>query len=761
MTGQVIPRDRLGELSKIGQGGQGVVYAAPNVKTKFATSMVYKEYKPQTRTSIDFTALAAMPALVEDSLSYAQAERLVSMAAWPCALVEDNGTPTGFVMPAIPESFFIPLTTVKGVSTTTAEFQHLLNHPSVLAARGIDLDDAQRYALLRETASALGFLHQHGVCVGDISPKNLLFSLTPHPAVYFIDCDATRINGTSTLPQVETPGWEIPGGEELATIYSDTYKLGLLALRLLAGDHDTKNPDHLPTTTPNLLRQIITETLTNPRQQRPLPEAWTYVLGHAIEEAQHRQKAAAATAVRPGPETPPVPVVHSRPSTPLREAPTIPEATAVSALGAAAARPWTVTAAAVIAFADAVVFPVYGVISHLLFLFGLLAAVASVLLLIWGAIAALRGTTRAVLFVASPLAFAAASLLGLPPPGLALLAALAIPLLLVTRSSREFFRARAVGDRAFETGGPGASTPAHVDEPLPPAARRPHSRRKWPLIAAIVLVVAVAAGITGYVLWPNEPRHTVLPFTGLSEPQSVALDSAGNVYVVDGRPAGEGRVLKLAPGSSAPTVLPFTGLQFSEGMAVDSADAVYVTAADNQVLRLAPDARAPVSLACPGVGRKGIAVDSAGNVYVTRQNDVVKLAAGSGTQTVLPFAGLDTPWGVAVDAAGNLYVSDYSNNRVVELAAGSSAPTVLPFDGLSYPEGVAVNAAGDVYVADFGNNRVVKLAAGAATSTVVPYSRRVGFENSINEPTSVAVDAAGNLYVADWGNHRILKMPAG
>ena len=117
-----------------------------------------------------------MPALVEESLTYAQAERLISIAAWPCALVEDAGAPTGFVMPAIPDEFFIPLTTVKGVSSTTAEFQHLLNHPSVLAARGIDIDDAQRYTLLREVASALAFLHKHGVCVGDISPKNLLFS---------------------------------------------------------------------------------------------------------------------------------------------------------------------------------------------------------------------------------------------------------------------------------------------------------------------------------------------------------------------------------------------------------------------------------------------------------------------------------------------------------------------------------------------------------------------------------------------------------
>jgi serine/threonine protein kinase len=311
----VIQRDKLGVLTKIGQGGQGVVYGAPNVKTKFAASMVYKEYKAQTRAEIDFAALAAMPALVEDSLSYAQAERLISLAAWPCALVEDAGAPTGFVMPVIPEQFFIELATVKGVSSTAAEFQHILNHQSVLVARGINIDEAQRYSLLREVASALAFLHRHGVCVGDISPKNLLYSLTPHEAVYFIDCDAMRVNEVSALPQVETPGWDTPAGEELATIYSDTYKLGLLALRLLVGDHDTKNPQHLPATTPSMLRQIIADTVTNPPQQRPLPEAWTYVLGHAIEDAQHRKKTATAPApVSVALDPPSVPTVRSRPT---------------------------------------------------------------------------------------------------------------------------------------------------------------------------------------------------------------------------------------------------------------------------------------------------------------------------------------------------------------------------------------------------------------------------------------------------------------
>lgn len=308
---QLIPHYKLGVLTKIGQGGQGVVYRAPNVKTRFAASMVYKEYKTHARTCIDFTALAAMPALVEEALTYAQAKRLISITAWPCAIVEDADTPTGFVMPAIPDQFFIPLTTVKGVSTTTAEFQHLLNHPTVLEARGINVDDAQRYTLLREVASALAFLHKHGVCVGDISPKNLLFSLTPHEAIYFIDCDAMCINAVSALAQVETPGWDAPAGEERATIYTDTYKLGLLALRLLVGDHDTKNPQHLPPTTSALLRQIITDTLRPEPHSRPLPESWTYVLGRAIEETQHRKATTPTVSATPIP--PPTPVLRSRP----------------------------------------------------------------------------------------------------------------------------------------------------------------------------------------------------------------------------------------------------------------------------------------------------------------------------------------------------------------------------------------------------------------------------------------------------------------
>ncbi|MGB7870260.1 MAG: hypothetical protein WBM01_18610 [Mycobacterium sp.] len=44
-----------------------MVYHAPNVKTRSAALLVYKQYKAQTRGEVGFGALAAMPDLVENS----------------------------------------------------------------------------------------------------------------------------------------------------------------------------------------------------------------------------------------------------------------------------------------------------------------------------------------------------------------------------------------------------------------------------------------------------------------------------------------------------------------------------------------------------------------------------------------------------------------------------------------------------------------------------------------------------------------------
>ena len=259
---------------------------------------------------------------------------------------------------------------------------------------------------------------------------------------------------------------------------------------------------------------------------------------------------------------------------------------------------------------------------------------------------------------------------------------------------------------------------------------------------------------------PNAPaaRQTVLPFTGLTYPISVAVDAAGNVYLTD---TGNDRVLKLAAGSNEHPVLPFTGLKSPGGVAVDSAGNVYVTDRNNRVVKLAAGSTDQTVLPFTGLDYpRRVAVDTAGNVYVadnTRGADtkVVKLAAGSNEQTVLPFTGITSANAVAVDGASSVYVNDGPNNRVVKLAAGSTDQTVLPLTGLEYPDGMAVDTAGDVYVIDGKNSQVVKFAAGSNDQTAVPSTVLYG-------PEDVAVDGAGNVYVVDnSGFGQVVKLEAG
>ena len=289
---EILKLSEIGVTNKIGQGGQGAVYAVPRLRTRFTKSLVYKEYhdgsggKPDLLSTINVAALKAMPEFLE-SLPFGQGAELIELAAWPCRIVEDNGRVRGFVMPSIPDEFFIDLSTAKGSSRVMAEFQHILNDPQITAMRlkGRIITEREKYELLSKAASALGFLHNHNVCVGDISPKNLLFSLSGPPAVYFVDCDAMRVNGVSLTHQLETPGWEVPAGEEKATPYSDRFKFGLLALRLLVGDQDVRDPSQLPSSVPAEVRQLINQTLKQAPASRPDFSTWESALQRAAKQA--------------------------------------------------------------------------------------------------------------------------------------------------------------------------------------------------------------------------------------------------------------------------------------------------------------------------------------------------------------------------------------------------------------------------------------------------------------------------------------------
>ncbi len=304
----------------------------------------------------------------------------------------------------------------------------------------------------------------------------------------------------------------------------------------------------------------------------------------------------------------------------------------------------------------------------------------------------------------------------------------------------------------------------------PVSGKAPHKgggRKLRFLIAATALLV-VAAVVVGYLLlrpshpsngpWTSASGQSALPFTGLNfrfSPGGLAMDTDGSVYATN--EGMYGRVVKLARGSNTPTVLPFSGLYEPQGVAVDSNQAVYVTDFNNRVVKLAPGTNNQTELPITGLNYpEGIAVDTNGNIYVADRgnNRVVKFTAGSNTQTDLPFDGLKNPDGVAVDSGGNVYVTDSDNNRVVKLSADSTSQSVVPFTGLSVPWGVAADSAGAVYVTDYELQKVLKLPAGSTTQIELPFT-------GLNSPLEVVVDKSGNVYVADRGNNRVVRLAAG
>ncbi|MGP8200551.1 MAG: MBG domain-containing protein [Limisphaerales bacterium] len=257
------------------------------------------------------------------------------------------------------------------------------------------------------------------------------------------------------------------------------------------------------------------------------------------------------------------------------------------------------------------------------------------------------------------------------------------------------------------------------------------------------------------------------------DPEGVAVDNAGNVYVAD---SGNCTIRKI---TSAGEVSTIAGFAWTGGSAdgTNSAARFYY----------------------PG----GVAVDSAGNVYVADSgNCTIRKMTPVGTNWVVStIAGLadnpgttdgtnsdarfGAPNGVAVDSAGNLYVGDWNyftirkitpvgTNWVVSTIAGSAGNSGTN-DGTNsdarfyHPEGVAVDTHGNVYVADswnytirkitpVGSNWVVSTIAGQAGQGHYGSSNGVGTNAQFSFPNGIALDANGNLYVGDYYNSTIRKI---
>ena len=273
-----IDRDSLNLGERLGSGGQGVVYRVLNRKINGRWDVAYKEYNPSIQGELDFEALRAMVELIP-TLPGSTAEWLCTTAAWPAALVERDGRGSGFLMRTVPDEYHFDYTGFDGtVARKLATTEFLLNDDSYTSSIGLYFNEHMRLFLLRDLALKLSRMHELGIAVGDMSPKNLLFTAGDRPSCFLIDCDAMRLNGRTVLPQAETPGWQIPPGEERGTPSSDAYKLALLAVRMFARNQSSRDADALITAAEPRLVELARTALLGPQGDRPKPDEWTEYL---------------------------------------------------------------------------------------------------------------------------------------------------------------------------------------------------------------------------------------------------------------------------------------------------------------------------------------------------------------------------------------------------------------------------------------------------------------------------------------------------
>jgi uncharacterized repeat protein (TIGR01451 family) len=306
----------------------------------------------------------------------------------------------------------------------------------------------------------------------------------------------------------------------------------------------------------------------------------------------------------------------------------------------------------------------------------------------------------------------------------------------------------------------------------------------------------------------------------LNNPNGVAVDSAGNVYIADSnnrivrKVDGSGNISTAAgdgdcctpSGDGGPAAGAAIGTPYA--LASDSAGNLFVSDVTNNIVRQVVASGTITTVAGNGAtgysgdgssatgselnGPYGLAVDTSGNLYIAdRYNYRIRMVSGGTITTVAGngkccYSGdngpatnamLYGPSGVAVDSSGDIYIADTYNERIRAVSASGTITTVAGSGGsgfsgdggaassakIIYPEGVAVDASGNLYIADSGNGRIREVNASGAIGTVVGGAVNdggLGIFGLLNQPSGVVRDTSGNTYISDTNNNRVRKVAA-
>ena len=278
----------------------------------------------------------------------------------------------------------------------------------------------------------------------------------------------------------------------------------------------------------------------------------------------------------------------------------------------------------------------------------------------------------------------------------------------------------------------------------------------------------------------------------VASPSGMAIDGAGDIYFADittnrVRMINTAGVINTVAGSSQLCIVPTNkcgdggpatsaNLYEPQGLAVDASGNLYIAdSLDNRIRRV--DAQTGIITTVAGTG------DPCSNSTS---------ACGDGGAAT--SADLNTPFGIAVDASGNLYIADTFDHRIRFVNSGGTISTYAGTgaicnpsytacgDGgsptaalLHLPKDVVLDSSDDLYIADTADHRirmvnsaatVISTVAGLVCSSCTTNEGFSGDRGSptaalLNFPRGLTVDNVGNIVIADGGNQRIRVVSAG
>jgi len=346
------------------------------------------------------------------------------------------------------------------------------------------------------------------------------------------------------------------------------------------------------------------------------------------------------------------------------------------------------------------------------------------------------------------------------------------------------------------------------------------------LLTTVLLTLPLSAQDVISTVIGGGPSDMPAVDANLNNPVAVALDSSGNYYIAA---SSQNRVFKVNS-SGLLTVLAGNGLPGYGGdgvaggaanamlnnpqsLAVDAAGNVYIADTNNNVIRKVDTSNTITTIAgtqgtCGTTATfcspSGVAADAAGNLFIADSNDfevkklvlssnVVSIFAGNGTPGYTGDGGSPTaaelyyPSGVAVDTAGDVFIADTYNfvirevvkstGKIKTVAGNNALGQGFSGDGAAatsaqiyYVYQLAVNGTGTtVTIADGQyNSRIRQFTVGGKINTIAG-SGSVGFCGDgalataacLYYPQGVALDSSGTVYVADNNNERIRTFTVG